>query len=152
MAMPSKCFCFDFWFCTACGTSISCSLGRQYWPVFSLSFLNVFAFYFPFVFLSIGNFFQNKQTNLTLLRAGKIICSTFYHKKLIIFFELWLLEGRKWLTASMYSFMYDHNIHGCRNIHHNDTHYSNTQRNDSEHIETQRNGIHQNNVAKEQSA
>jgi len=48
MDMPSECFCFAFFFGTACGaimfavalgTNISCSLGRQYRPVFSsLSF------------------------------------------------------------------------------------------------------------------
>ncbi len=47
MLMPWECFCFG----TACGaimfavatdTTISCSLGRQYVPVLSLSLLNVF--------------------------------------------------------------------------------------------------------------
>jgi hypothetical protein len=31
MAMPSKCFCFDFWFGTACGTIIlQCPLAQQF--------------------------------------------------------------------------------------------------------------------------
>jgi hypothetical protein len=50
--MPSECFCFAFFFGTACdaimfavalGTNISCSLGRQYRPVFSLSFEDIYA-------------------------------------------------------------------------------------------------------------
>ncbi len=51
VAMPRDCFCFDFCFGAAChdivfamatGTTISCSLGWQYEPVLSLSFLDVY--------------------------------------------------------------------------------------------------------------
>jgi hypothetical protein len=51
MAMPRECFCFDFsfwfsmwhhYFAVASDTITSCSLGRQYGPVFSLSFLDVY--------------------------------------------------------------------------------------------------------------
>jgi hypothetical protein len=50
MTMIRQCFCFDFCFGKACGTimfavatgaTISCSLGRQYGPVPSLSFLDI---------------------------------------------------------------------------------------------------------------
>jgi len=53
MTMPRECFCFDFWFwysmwhhyfIVAIGTTISCSLGRRYGPVFSLSFLGVYGY------------------------------------------------------------------------------------------------------------
>jgi hypothetical protein len=72
--MPKECFCFNFCFGTACGaimfavaigTTISCSLARQYRPVFSLSFLDVYETFRHFVFTN-----PNMQEPLTQSQYG----------------------------------------------------------------------------------